>query len=329
VDTYTDVSAHTAGPAATCTESQICTVCHVVLNHAKGHAFTDLVAEPSCTGRGYTMHVCKNCELLYLDSYTDMLPHTPGDEATCTEAQVCVECFEVLTEALGHSYTDAVTAPTCTEQGFTTHTCDRCQQVVEDSYTDPVGHTEGAAPTCTVAQTCTVCHAILAAQTGHDYQETASEATCTTPGFVMHSCSRCESVYFDSLTQETGHTAGDWVIHTEPKPGVGGLRHKLCTSCETVLEVEELEPLPEETQPAPDGDGSAQNPDDPADPDGSGDSAGETADREEQEKFNEMMGNVTGCKKVQTILVYVLIGLLMIVAAVVFWCVDNKRKNDS
>jgi hypothetical protein len=42
-----------------------------------------------------------------------------------------------------------------------------------------------------------------------------------------------------------------------------------------------------------------------------------------------MMGNVTGCKKVQTILVYVLIGLLMIVAAVVFWCVDNKRKNDS
>jgi cell division protein FtsZ len=90
-----------------------------------------------------------------------------------------------------------------------------------------------------------------------------------------------------------------------------------------------LEPLPEETQPAPNGDGSAQNPDDPADPDGSGDSAGETADREEQEKFNEMMGNVTGCKKVQTILVYVLIGLLMIVAAVVFWCVDNKRKNDS
>ena len=35
-------------------------------------------------------------------------------------------------------------APTCTEQGFTTHTCDRCGDTCVDDYTAPAGHTWGA-----------------------------------------------------------------------------------------------------------------------------------------------------------------------------------------
>ena len=47
----------------------------------------------------------------------------------------------------GHSYTEAVTEPTCTEQGYTTHTCTRCGERYVDSYRDALGHLMGdAAP---------------------------------------------------------------------------------------------------------------------------------------------------------------------------------------
>ncbi len=41
-----------------------------------------------------------------------------------------------------HSYTAVVTAPTCTEQGYTTHTCE-CGASYVDAYTDALGHDWG------------------------------------------------------------------------------------------------------------------------------------------------------------------------------------------
>jgi hypothetical protein len=41
-------------------------------------------------------------------------------------------------EATGHAYESVVTAPTATEQGFTTHTC-HCGDFYVDSYTEPRG----------------------------------------------------------------------------------------------------------------------------------------------------------------------------------------------
>ena len=55
-----------------------------------------------------------------------------------------------------HSYSSNVTAPTCTEDGYTTHTCTRCSDSYTDSKTDKLGHTAATAvvennvdPTCT------------------------------------------------------------------------------------------------------------------------------------------------------------------------------------
>ncbi len=42
------------------------------------------------------------------------------------------------TAALGHSYTDRVVAPTESEQGYTEHTCSRCGHSYKDSFTDPL-----------------------------------------------------------------------------------------------------------------------------------------------------------------------------------------------
>ncbi|MBR3973073.1 MAG: hypothetical protein IKJ99_03865, partial [Oscillospiraceae bacterium] len=43
-------------------------------------------------------------------------------------------------EKCEHSYTSVVTDPTCTEKGYTTHTCDKCGDSYKDSYTDALGH---------------------------------------------------------------------------------------------------------------------------------------------------------------------------------------------
>ena len=43
--------------------------------------------------------------------------------------------------ALGHDHKAVVTAATCIDQGFTTHTCANCGDSYIDGYTDPQGHT--------------------------------------------------------------------------------------------------------------------------------------------------------------------------------------------
>ena len=55
----------------------------------------------------------------------------------------CIRCDAVVDEILpplGHSYETTVKDPTCTEGGFTTHTCSRCGESHVDSHTEPLGH---------------------------------------------------------------------------------------------------------------------------------------------------------------------------------------------
>ena len=69
--------------------------------------------------------------------------HIPGAPATCTEPQLCTRCGAVLKNALGHDYKSKVTAPTCTEMGYTTNTCTRCGDTTKTDYTEPAGHKPG------------------------------------------------------------------------------------------------------------------------------------------------------------------------------------------
>ena len=74
-------------------------------------------------------------------------------KATCTADgytgdRICDDCGTVLESgsvipATGHSYETVVTAPSCTEQGYTTHTC-HCGDSFVDTYTDALGHSYGA-----------------------------------------------------------------------------------------------------------------------------------------------------------------------------------------
>ena len=47
---------------------------------------------------------------------------------------------------LGHDYEAVLTEPTCTEQGYTTHTCSRCEDHYVDGYVEALGHAWGNGP---------------------------------------------------------------------------------------------------------------------------------------------------------------------------------------
>jgi len=130
-----------------------------------------------------------------------------------------------------HSYTAVVTAPTCTEGGYTTYTCSCGDSYVADE-TPALGHTEEVIPgkeaTCTEpglteGKKCSVCGEILVAQEeipalGHTEEIIpGKDATCTEPGLTEgKKCSVCgEILVAQEEIPALGHTAAEPVIENE------------------------------------------------------------------------------------------------------------------
>jgi len=106
--------------------------------------------------------------LCFVISLTGCHKHVPGPEATCTEAQICLDCGKVLKEALGH---EPAQEATCAHD----QVCVRCGMVLAEA----LPHTPGEAPTCTQSQTCTVCGAVLVQANGHTVGEDGVCSVCT------------------------------------------------------------------------------------------------------------------------------------------------------
>ena len=127
-------------------------------------------------------------------------------------------------ESHTHSYTEEITtAATCTTAGVKTFTC----SCGEGTYTEAIpalGHTAGAAATCTTAQTCTVCNATITAALGHtEVTDAAVAATCTETGKTEGKhCSVCGTVTVAQTTVAAlGHTNAAAVKESE-KPATCG-----------------------------------------------------------------------------------------------------------
>ena len=107
--------------------------------------------------------------------------------------------------------------PTCTEDGYTEHTCSVCG----DSYKD------------------TPVEAL-----GHDYsEETIVPPTCTEDGYTEHTCSVCGDSYKDAFVPAPGHTESDWIIDQEPTADSEGSKHKECLVCKKILETQTIDKL--------------------------------------------------------------------------------------
>ena len=109
-----------------------------------GHSWDEgtPVTGATCTGEGMTEYTCIRCGATRLEG-DEAAGHIPGEPATCTEPQLCTRCGAVLENALGHDYAEEVTAPTCTEMGYTTFTCTRCGDTYKGDYTEAAGHKPG------------------------------------------------------------------------------------------------------------------------------------------------------------------------------------------
>ena len=113
--------------------------------HLKEHVHSfgnPVVTAPNCTEQGFTTRTCK-CGETTTDTYVDALGHEYKNG-------VCSRCGE--REAHTHDFVETVTAPTCTEQGYTTYTCS-CGETYTKNYVSALGHkTEvrnAVEPTCT------------------------------------------------------------------------------------------------------------------------------------------------------------------------------------
>ena len=156
------------------------------------HSFTPQVTPPTCTEDGYTTYTC-DCGYSY---QADTVParHTFASTYTYNTEQhwypaTCGHASEV--SGLGdHSYTTVVTPPTCTEDGYTTYTCDCGYSYQAD--TVPARHTFASTYTYNTEQhwyPATCGHASEVSGLGdHSYTTVVTPPTCTERGYTTYSC---------------------------------------------------------------------------------------------------------------------------------------------
>ena len=118
-----------------------------------------------------------------------------------------------------HSYTLSVTAPTCTEQGYTKYTCECGDSYIAD-YVPALGHdySEWAvttAPTCTEkgveTRWCSRCDAYETRELealGPDYVGVVTKPTCTEQGYTTYTCA-CGESYVADYVDALGHNYVD------------------------------------------------------------------------------------------------------------------------
>lgn len=122
--------------------------------------------------------------------------------------------------ATGHNYITEVVEPTCTEQGYTLHTCSNCGDSFKDTYTEATGHNfelvSEKVPTCTIngkkQYKCSKCgeeKTETIEATGHSYTTQVIAPTCIEQGYTLHTCSKCGDSYKDNYTEATGHDYND------------------------------------------------------------------------------------------------------------------------
>ena len=131
-----------------------------------------------------------------------------------------------------HQYESAVTAPTCTAEGYTTYTCTVCGKSYTGDATEMLPHSydDGVVtePSCTgqgiITYTCTACGATKEEHFGdplpHSYDEgVVTEPTCTSAGFTLYTCTVCGAWYRDNYVPEAHNYVDEVTAVTCTKHG--------------------------------------------------------------------------------------------------------------
>ena len=152
-----------------------------------------------------------------------------------------------------HEYTATVTAPTCTEKGYTTYLCE-CGDTYVGNEVAALGHDYTAvvtAPTCIAegftTYTCACGDSYVGdytAMTQHNYVYHSMQApTCTVDGYVLSKCSTagCTAEIKVTIPATGSHTPSAPVV-TEPTCTEGGYTTYVCAVCRETYVGDETEP---------------------------------------------------------------------------------------
>ena len=198
----------------------------------------------------YWVHIYKDGEdyenhsLGYVETYTNTFPvgeytlyiasYNPLGENVSSPAKIVVK----------HNYVDTATAPTCTAQGYTTHTCSVCGDSYKDTYTAALGHNYSYAVTTkpttsatgVLTGTCPRCKRTTTVTlpkldtTDYSYS-VVKAATCTATGTGRYTWKTTTygSYYFDVTIAKTAHNYTATV--TAPTCTAQGYTTHTCTAC--------------------------------------------------------------------------------------------------
>ncbi len=210
---------------------------------------TGVITEPTCIADGFATYACLVCGHEDRRAYEDnqKLGHfwkeSPAVNPTCTEpgktaGVYCLRCKKVSVEQetidkLGHNYKDTKVEPTCTQDGYTRHACDRCGDSYDDSKTAAHGlikveRKEAACETagnieyyrCSLL-TCgklysdkgglnqiSAANTVIAAK-GHDYDRSSyfkyENSTCAKTGKAAYKCKNCDDLE-EHIIDKKDHT---------------------------------------------------------------------------------------------------------------------------
>ena len=208
-DGFTEALGHLYDTGAECVDGE-CTRegCDHKEPASAKHDFALSSVNPSCTEKGYTEYICKYCRYYYRDDYTDALGHLYATDAECTDRECIREgCTHVEPASAEHSFTDLTVEPTCTEEGYTEHTCMTCGHSCRDDFTKALGHLYATDAEC-IDRACVRegCSHVEPASSQHDFvaSDTSTSATCTENGYVIMVCGGC-GAWYDCETEALGH----------------------------------------------------------------------------------------------------------------------------
>lgn len=104
-----------------------------------------------------------------------------------------------------HNYVPVITEPTCTKEGYTTHTCSKCGHFYVDSAVEALGHNYVPIPAITA-----------------DF--------CTEGAIVHYNCTRCYDGY-EEMIPAPGHDWDEGVVTLAPTQTETGIKTYTCFYC--------------------------------------------------------------------------------------------------
>lgn len=181
--------------------------------------FEEQITYPDCTNGGFTTHTCTTCSFSYTDTPVSPTGHDwkyeyikngEGHKHTkiCKNNEAHNEILDCVNNAV-------VTDPDCTNPGYTTYTCEDCQNVYIDDHKDALGHVwesffNHIVDTETHESFCDRCAERKVESCQQYYEDVITKPTCENGGYTTKTCRLCKHHVITDPTPELTHDWGEW-----------------------------------------------------------------------------------------------------------------------